>query len=505
MRLLWILYIFAGIKYTSSECFDFIRGRIKNGNLGLLRSYIKTNLPKENWFTQRLNHFDPSNSSMWQQRYFSSSKFYKNGGPVFLMIGAEGAISPRWLTGGQWIEFAKRFGAMCFYIEHRYYGKSHPTPDLNTNNLIYLNSQQALGDIAYFIENMNHIHNIQTGTKWIMFGGSYAGSLAAWMRATYPHIVHGAISSSGPVLAQMNNKYYFAVVVRALRKHSTACIEAVAEAYKELFILLSNAIGRRDITKKFNLCTLLHPDRTSHFDIYNLFGGLAGYIATIVQTNNEDRDNSAIANLNIQKFCKIMTDENLGIPIARLAHVNNLVLNATKKNCIDYRYESLINYYNKTDWLSEEAEGGRQWMYQTCTEFGFYQTSSAVTEIFGNTFPIEYYTQQCTDLFGARYNMQLLQSGVEHTNMFNGGLNIKVTNVAFVHGSHDPWHVLGITNSSNPRAPSIYIEGNGHCADMYPPSVTDTPAMKAARSFNNTISKLILLFSNAIPRFNILL
>lgn len=43
------------------------------------------------------------------------------------MIGAEGIANSKWMVEGQWIEYAKEFGAMCFYLEHRFYGKSHPT------------------------------------------------------------------------------------------------------------------------------------------------------------------------------------------------------------------------------------------------------------------------------------------------------------------------------------------------------------------------------------------
>jgi len=55
--------------------------------------------------------------------------------------------------------------------------------------------------------------------------------------------------------------------------------------------------------------------------------------------------------------------------------------------------------------------------------------------------------------------MNLLESAVTRTNILYGALNLQVTNVVFVHGSVDPWHVLGIVQSSNPQAPVIYING----------------------------------------------
>lgn len=42
----------------------------------------------------------------------------------------------------------------------------------------------------------------------------------------------------------------------------------------------------------------------------------------------------------------------------------------------------------------------RQWLYQTCTEFGFFQTSTQDHHLFGNTVSLEYFTDLCTDVFG---------------------------------------------------------------------------------------------------------
>lgn len=55
--------------------------------------------------------------------------------------------------------------------------------------------------MAYFIEAKNKEYGFNDDTKWIAFGGSYPGSLAAWLREKYPKLVYGSVSSSGPLLA----------------------------------------------------------------------------------------------------------------------------------------------------------------------------------------------------------------------------------------------------------------------------------------------------------------
>ena len=60
--------------------------------------------------------------------------------------------------------------------------------------------RQALNDVAEFVSEMNRRHKF-TG-PWITFGCSYGGSLAGWSRLKYPNLIHAAVSSSGPVLAE---------------------------------------------------------------------------------------------------------------------------------------------------------------------------------------------------------------------------------------------------------------------------------------------------------------
>ncbi|XP_076289250.1 putative serine protease K12H4.7 [Lasioglossum baleicum] len=475
------LLLFAGLLNVTLAWRTFMRGRSKYGNLGAPDIPEEHNLAEEQWFTQYLDHFNPTNPYTWQQRYFVNSSNYKQGGPVFLLIGGEGAASAKWMKEGEWIDYAERFQALCFQVEHRYYGKSHPTPDLSVKNLVYLSSEQALADLAYFIKSMNQNYSLGNDVKWIVFGGSYAGSLAAWMRAKYPHLVYGAVSASGPLLAKIDFQEYYIVVENALANYSRACVDAIVEANKQFYIMLRHRIGQRGITQKFSLCDPIDSGYTTRNDISNLYETIASNFAGIVQYNKDNRNNSAMANLTIDGACDILTNNSLGIAIDRLAILSNKIVNASKEKCLDYMYRKMVHELRNSTWASEQAEGGRQWMYQTCTEFGFFQSSTAQSNLFSDTFPVDFFIQQCTDVFGPRYNIHLLKSAVDRTNTLYGALDLKVTNVVFVQGSIDPWHMLGITKSVDPYAPAILIDGTAHCANMYPPSKNDSPDLKNAR------------------------
>ena len=56
--------------------------------------------------------------------------------------------------------------------------------------------------------------------------------------------------------------------------------------------------------------------------------------------------------------------------------------------CLDYTYQSFLDYLGHTEY---GATGGfRQWIYQTCTEFGWYQSSDQPGHPYGSKFPLEF-------------------------------------------------------------------------------------------------------------------
>lgn len=61
------------------------------------------------------------------------------------MIGGEGPANPTWMQYGTWLTYADKLGALCLMLEHRFYGKSHPTPyvwSFCELSLLHLGSQR---------------------------------------------------------------------------------------------------------------------------------------------------------------------------------------------------------------------------------------------------------------------------------------------------------------------------------------------------------------------------
>ena len=484
-----LLCVFLLYFVNFSDCFNLIHhGRLRNGFLGSPRTNYRGPVPPDQWFEQRLDHFNEAETRTWKQRYFINDEFHKPGGPVFLMIGGEGEASALWLVEGAWVEYAKQYNALLFQLEHRFYGKSHPTEDMSTDNLQFLNSEQALADLANFRNAMVQEHKLGDN-KWIAFGGSYPGSLAAWFRLKYPHLVDGSVATSAPIFAQLNFKEYLDVVRDSLTSNgSPQCVDNIAKATQDITKHLSTPEGRAALRDEFKLCDDIDP--LNNQDISNLYSSLTGNFENVVQYNRDNRafEGAIGANITIQTLCDIMTSEKIGNERERYAAVNDLILKTYSQKCVDFRYKNMIKELQATSWESSASEGGRQWTYQTCTEFGYYQSSDSSYQPFGHGFDLKFSVDQCSDIFGPKFSQSFIQRGINNTNTNYGGYGLRVTKVVFPNGSIDPWHALGITKDISSEATAIYIKGTAHCANMYPATKDDLPQLTQARQ---TIAKLI--------------
>ncbi|CAL8350488.1 unnamed protein product [Lota lota] len=432
---------------------------------------------EDQWFIQKLDHFNGADSRTWKQRYFVKDQFYREGGPVFLMIGGEGPANPAWMENGTWLVYAQKMGALCFMLEHRFYGRSHPTADLSTENLRFLSSRQALADLAHFRTAMGEARGL-TKSLWVAFGGSYPGSLAAWFRLKYPHLVHASVATSAPVHATVNFPEYLEVVWRSLASENPECPLLVKKASDTLMERLKDPKTYDAITKDFNLCSKLRLQ--SEMDSAYFLETLAGSFMDVVQYNQDNREFEGVAgaNVTIKVLCGVMADASLGEPYSRYAAVARLMADTFSLKCLDAAYSNYQRDMSNASWDGPLSGGGRQWVYQTCTEFGFYQSTDSPNQPFGG-FPLTYHVKQCAQFYNV--SAETLAEAVAQTNECYGGYDIRTTRIVFPNGAIDPWHALGVTQDISPELPAILIEGTAHCANMYPARGQDLPQLAQAR------------------------
>ena len=73
---------------------------------------------------------------------------------------------------------------------------------------------------------------------------------------------------------------------------------------------------------------------------------------------------------------------------------------------------------------------------------------------------MEYFEQQCADVFGEDFTHEMMERSIAQTNIEYGGFTPAVSNVVFVHGSVDPWHAMGVLEDLSAQATAIYITGS---------------------------------------------
>jgi hypothetical protein len=115
--------------------------------------------------------------------------------------------------------------------------------DLSVENLRYLTIQQAVEDAATFCEFIVSDFNLTHSNQWIAFGGSYAGTIAAFLRLKYPQLITGAVASSAPMIALVNFKQYMEVVQKSLNYYSPNCSFEISQAISIMQDFVKTSVG----------------------------------------------------------------------------------------------------------------------------------------------------------------------------------------------------------------------------------------------------------------------
>jgi serine protease 16 len=440
--------------------------------------------PADEWFKQTLDHYRLSatayGSGTWLQRFWSNRTFFDRGGgkgPVFLYIEGEGSGSPYNALEGEHVDLAAVHNALIVVLEHRFYGASIPTADLTTESLSLLSSHQAIGDIARFLNGyVSPTFNITfPNTKVVTFGGSYPGALSAWARLRLPHLITVAVSTSSPVRASFDFTGYNAVVGTSLARTtiggSAQCLANVRAAFTAMDSALeAGGKAASDVGKALNSCEDLSA--ADPLTVMWAASNYAGIVQGLVQYNDEG------GGLDVRGLCTIMSNAS-NTPLENFA---DAVRASAGTACVENSYDAyIVAAGNTTADPSARGLGLRQWIYQSCAQYAYWQTCED-----RDVCPLSLYmtlesnTRQCADLYGSPFTAEVSASRVIITNDLLGGQGIAASRIVFVNGLVDPWHSLSVTET-RPEQLAVVIPDGAHCSQMGSARPGDSPEIIEAR------------------------
>jgi serine protease 16 len=427
-------------------------------------------------FTQQLDHFDRENEATFDQRYFLNDTFWKgeDSSPVFLCVGGEGppldwTVLVSSVHCNDMVELAGQVGALMVALEHRYYGPSNPFDNLATENLKWLNTEQALADIASFHSLISEQYSLKPTNKWVTWGGSYPGMVAALARLRYPHLIHACVSSSSPLVGVVNMVGYNDVVAQSMASEdvggSAQCLSIIQSGHKTIGDLLTTDDGRRSLEKTFNTCQANVLDDAQNRE---QFAG-DGVVYLPVQSNDPS---CTTPHCDIASICTLLTNETLGTPVDRLAAMSAI---QNGGNCVALSYSSMISS------LKVPSNPERTWLYQTCTEWGFYQTCEVGSQCPYtqglHTLAVDY--NICKEAFGI--DQENVDYWVNYSTTTYGGANIQGTRIMYPSGQIDPWHANSILASPNDEEPVLMVRAASHHFWTHPVVPSDTVYVNEAR------------------------
>ncbi|XP_068154079.1 putative serine protease K12H4.7 [Drosophila tropicalis] len=414
------------------------------------------------WFTQFLDNFDPENNATWQNRYMINEDYYVKGSPIFVFLGGSVTMDSIYISSGLWVDIAKQHNGSLLAIEHRYIGESIPIEPFSTKNLKYQSVDQAMHDAFSIIESLLQTYKYN-GSKVVVAGCSYAGTMATWMRKKYPDVVRGSWASSAPLVAKVDFSDYMVVVGKAYRKlggdYCYNLIDNATTYYQNLF-----ASGRGEKAKKeLNLCDNFDVDNKR--DQWQIFSTIANIISAIAQYQKPDKH-------DMPNFCSELRNFSDDDAVA----LSQLVQSKLKEPvCINQTYQGIVNahIWSKNNYNDSDLA----WFYLTCNELGWFHSSGGRKQPFGKSFPAPLFTDQCYDVFGSNYTVANIDSKIAATNKVYGGLNPGVTNVYFVQGALDPWLMAG----AGVKQGATIIPYASHCPDVDSISASDSAELRASK------------------------
>jgi len=316
--------------------------------------------------------------------------------------------------------------------------------------------------------------------------------LAGWFRVLYPELVHASVSSSAPVVAKLDMNEYYDVGSRAYGLSSAGgsseCYSILKDGHAEIGNLTQTSAGRQQLVGLFPKAALHGADWLATSSGRLSFSGV-GVISFPAQSNDPT---CTYRNCNIERICAtVEAGSATKTPLERLSTLAGGPGDAVVE--IDAVVE--VDAIAKVDAVTEAPRAevsvasphliSDYWGYQTCTEFGFYQTCEVGTDCFftQGLLVLPELDSFCEAYWGITPSM--IQESIDETNQFYGAarpdLAHNATRIFYVNGNVDPWSGLSILSPPAPTLPTLMVDGASHHAWTHPSAPSDQKSVVDAR------------------------
>ncbi|MBC7692178.1 MAG: septum formation initiator [Methylotenera sp.] len=390
-------------------------------------------------FDQRINPDDASDTRTFKQRYWISTTYsHGENSPVLYFICGEAECSAGDL-GGATSQHAQKLGATVVALEHRYFGKSQPFPEMTTANMKYLTTSNALKDLATF--QTFTMQKLNLKGKWVSIGGSYPGALSAYYRLKFPNLIAGSLASSAPVLARANFEEYDHHVFKVAGPDCAKVMQQVTSSVEA---------AMQDPQKALAMKTLFGGKEI--IDTVDFLYVVADMGAIAIQYDHRDQLCDAI--------------QGASDPVKAYAQVGRQLFADFGMTPLQDTPQAMLST-KASDYSS--GVGLRQWTYLICNEYGYYQTAfhDPKESVRSSKIDLNYHNTMCKRVFGITTPVN---AAATNRNFYQPLLNAQTKNIYFTNGANDPWSNLSITqkngNATNPNLAFDLIAGAAHCDDL---------------------------------------
>eukprot|EP00727_Mastigamoeba_balamuthi_P006726 m51a1_g2674 putative serine carboxypeptidase s28 family protein (463) ;mRNA; f:722701-724551 len=395
-------------------------------------------------FHQLVDHSDPHSTETFEQRFYTVMDYWKApDGPFILSIAGEGPQEGPEGVDDELTVLAKRIGAGVLTLEHRFFGKSMPRPDLSTENLRLLTIEQELEDLANFLRHFQSEINDKFGktsrNKVVAIGGSYAGMVSSNLRYAHPELVDAAWSSSGVVNAVFNFTDFDLQVGLSMGQKCAEVVRKASEAV-EAELVRDNARVKR----LFNATGMSDEDllwMLSDAETLPVQYGHRGWICDPLEAAYEKDQDLVEA---FAEYSKSSFYPNFCGDVGAYLYSDKLML--------------------VTDPNTSYA-GQRAWWWYVCNQLAYAQAYPGPLGVRSPRVTIEWHKNKCDRVFG----QGVWPPNTEAFNRKYGGGHPKATNVFYINGSQDPWQWAGVRRTLSASQPAFVMVGMdvGHCKDLH--------------------------------------